>query len=138
MVELSEISIALSSGDGFSHYYDRIEDRIIMIAEYDTFEEDDGLREVIENDESDRFVYIDQFMGYDPDWKCMERFVLGIEDESRRHEFMDAISGKGAFRRFRILAERYDLLEEWYGFKDRYWLSLAREWCEDNDVPFSE
>lgn len=138
MVHLSDISEALSDGSGFLRYYDREKDEIVMIAEYDTFEEDEELRELIDNDESDRYVYIDTFMGYDPGWKCMEKFVLNVVDDSKRDEFAYAISGKGAFRNFRYFAEKYDLLDSWYKFRDEYWLALAREWCEDHDVPFTE
>ena len=40
--------------------------------------------------------------------------------------FESAIRGRGAFRRFRNLAE------QWYDYKEKEQKQLAIEWCEEN------
>ncbi|MDY2595740.1 MAG: hypothetical protein SOW34_12825 [Oliverpabstia sp.] len=46
--------------------------------------------------------------------------------------FESAIRGRGAFRRFRNLAERLGIIDEWYDYKEKEQKQLSIEWCEEN------
>ena len=46
--------------------------------------------------------------------------------------FESAIRGRGAFRRFRNLAERLGIIDKWYDYKEKEQKQLAIEWCEEN------
>ena len=54
----------------------------------------------------------------------------------RRDRLLRAIRGRGAFGRFRVLAEEYDLLEEWYRVRDEALERMLVDWLEANDIPF--
>ena len=74
----------------------------------------------------------------------MERDDYGmIRDfaESRTGEERDwlvnAISGRGAFHRFRSVLERFGIEDQWYRWQENAMMDLAMGWCEDNGIPYS-
>ncbi len=71
------------------------------------------------------------------EYSMMEDFCLSIENEKMRDVFLQAIRGKGAFRRFRDLADRFGLIDDWYKFRDEAYEEFAKEWCEENDIPYT-
>lgn len=61
----------------------------------------------------------------------MERFAAEIEEDDLQLQLGTALSGKGAFRRFREVLARYpDLEESWY--------SARREWLEEEAVTWMQ
>ena len=63
----------------------------------------------------------------------MENFIYDeIPAGGVREQFESAIRGRGAFRRFRQLVERLDILDDWYKYKEKEQRKLAIEWCEEN------
>jgi len=65
----------------------------------------------------------------------MEEFCNSIEDARLGNKLCNAISGRGAFRRFKDLIIRHDLEDSWYAYKHQSIVQIAREWCEDNKIP---
>ncbi|MCL2021221.1 MAG: UPF0158 family protein [Betaproteobacteria bacterium] len=64
------------------------------------------------------------------------KFVENV-DNSRKQELLAvALEGKGAFRRFKDTLCRVDLREEWFAFRDQAFIELAREWSEENEIPY--
>ncbi len=49
----------------------------------------------------------------------MARFCSDLDDDSQREALLDAIRGRGAFRRFKDLVHRYGIQQQWYDFRDR-------------------
>ena len=49
----------------------------------------------------------------------------------------EAIHGAGAFRMFKSVIRRRGMEKDWHSFRDRALEQIAREWCEENDIPFS-
>jgi hypothetical protein len=68
----------------------------------------------------------------------MEKFCDSIDDPRMSSELSDAIHGSGAFRLFRKTVERFNLLQQWYDFRDQGYLQIAREWLEENQIPYHE
>lgn len=68
----------------------------------------------------------------------MREFCEAVESAERRGHLLSAIRGNGAFGRFKTLAAAYGMLEEWYAFHDNALWKLARNWCEENDIPYTE
>lgn len=59
----------------------------------------------------------------------MEDFIEGISDRDRANRLSIAISGRGAFRRFKDVLGRWPgELEAWYGFSDERQRGRARAW----------
>ncbi len=71
------------------------------------------------------------------EYSMMEDFCLSIEDEKTRNLFLRGIRGKGAFGRFRDFAETYGLMDDWYGFRDEAYEEFAKNWCEENDIAYT-
>jgi hypothetical protein len=72
------------------------------------------------------------------DWEIMREFCEAVESAERRRHLLSAIRGNGAFGRFKTLAAAYGMLEEWYAFHDKALWELARDWCEENEIPYTE
>lgn len=72
------------------------------------------------------------------EYSIMESFCYSICDEKLSDMLCNAISGKGAFRRFKDAIIRHDLENEWYAYKFETLCRIAREWCDFNKIPFVE
>lgn len=66
-------------------------------------------------------------------YSIMEAFCLQLSPQ-KSEVFLNAIHGRGAFRRFRDLLERYGILEQWYNFEQQSLKEIAREWCRKNGL----
>lgn len=71
------------------------------------------------------------------EYRILERFCYGVADPAVRHEFLQAIGGKGAFGRFKVLAQHCGLLDEWYAYRDRALEDIAAEWLEANNIGYT-
>ncbi len=70
------------------------------------------------------------------EYEMMENFCLSIEDNKIRGSLFDAIRGKGAFRRFKDKAYKYDILENYHEFKNLALKEIAIEWCNENNIKY--
>jgi len=70
------------------------------------------------------------------EYDFMADFTDTVTD-SRKNELLSvALEGRGAFRRFKDTLRRVDLLDHWYAFRHDAYVELAREWCEENEIPY--
>jgi hypothetical protein len=69
-------------------------------------------------------------------WLDMRTFVDDeVADPLARVRLSDAITGRGAFRRFgRVLQDYPDLRTEWFAFRDRGAHARARQWLMDEGL----
>jgi hypothetical protein len=72
------------------------------------------------------------------EWEIMSRFCDIVEDERLRQLLVNAIRGRGAFRRFKDELERNSLLDRWFDFKRDVLRELAIAWCIENDVQLNQ
>ena len=70
------------------------------------------------------------------EYSIMEDFAENVSDSRANELLCVALEGKGAFRRFKDTLHRVNLTDEWYAFKHNAYVDIAREWCEDNDIPY--
>gem|GEM_PF-960755 len=70
-------------------------------------------------------------------YEMMEEFAEIQASIPNANKIIEAIRGKGAFRRFRATVERLGLLKDWYAFHDREMLDKARRWCENNGIDYT-
>lgn len=68
------------------------------------------------------------------EYGMMESFA----EEHESSELYAAISGRGAFRRFKDAARRLGLEQEWYHFRDAQYEHIAREWCRECDLDLED
>ena len=120
-VSFEDFRIAEDSeeGDDFSKYPDWQRESIIEALD------------VIINDEN----YIELPNQHDiNEYDIMEEFCDEIENE----ELLDAIRGRGAFRRFKDKIIDLGVEQDWYDFKEKALMEIAKEWCEENGVVFEK
>jgi hypothetical protein len=70
------------------------------------------------------------------EYKVMEAFCLGVEDEDLRERLLDAIRGSGAFRRFKNTVDRGGIADEWYDYRQRRIEEFIAEWLEANGIEY--
>ena len=149
--KLSELmdSMEMQSEDWISRY-DRKTGKIAMVERctFDAIEdeEDDGLDEkddevalarAIVEDNGERFIEPPDTFEFH-EYHQMERFIGTVENGSVADELWRAIKGKGAFRYFKDVAERHDLLDAWYRFRDQAAKAFVIRWAEFNEVPYED
>lgn len=88
---------------------------------------------IVDDLEEERFVRLPEERDLD-DYSIMEDFSFSIGDE----KLLRAIRGRGAFRRFREQVENTGLLEDWYKYRDSKHIEFARQWCQEEGIPFYE
>lgn len=70
------------------------------------------------------------------EYKIMENFCSSQDNEQIINGLYSAISGKGAFRRFKDKVNRLGLRKHWESFREEAFKEIAVEWCKQNDVPY--
>jgi hypothetical protein len=84
---------------------------------------------------SDHFIELPSAVDID-EYEIMERFIYSIASEDLSERLLEAIRGRGAFRRFKDVTFRYGLESDWHSFRRRALEEIAIEWLEANDFPW--
>ena len=71
------------------------------------------------------------------EYDMMMDFAESVSDSHNNELLCVALEGKGAFRRFKDTLYRVDLEDEWYAFKRKAYMEIAREWCEENNIAYT-
>lgn len=129
-VKLSEVMEAVEGADDdMTYYYHTDTQSITYVMAYG--DDDERLAEIEEHWDH----YIQLPSKYDVnDYHIMEEFIWDLDDEQQQNELENAISGRGAFRYFRDLVDRFELTQKWYDFREAAYEKIAREWCADNQL----
>ena len=98
--------------------------------------QDEEIVYVLEDDEDDEFFIPLPTKEEVNDYQNMVNFTESIEDDKKRDWFENAIHGKGAFRRFRAILERFGMETEWYDYLEACHRELAIEWCEQHGIVY--
>ena len=121
--------------DNSTAFYDLENQELIWYIEdvgYQMDEDDEDIEEIIEEGWQTRFFRLPTKFDIN-EYHFMENFIYDeIPAGGVREQFESAIRGRGAFRRFRQLVERLDILDDWYKYKEKEQRKLAIEWCEEN------
>ena len=122
-------------------YLSRKTGEVIMIpGEYsDVGRDEDEWKEDLERIESapDEFVTLPEQREM-REYDIMERFCHTVEDERNRERLLDAISGKGAFRRFKDMVARVGVRDEWFAFKERAIGEHVRDFLQAEGIAFKD
>src|SRR5215475_1574517 len=111
--------------EGFTAYLNRETGEVYTVEDEEAQSLDDGedlddipdwrrealamAQEVLESE--DWLALPDKFDVHE--WSIMEQFAHSIENEDLRHDLLDAIHGRGAFRYFRDTIDRYGMKDAW-------------------------
>ncbi len=70
------------------------------------------------------------------EWRMMQDFAGEDAHCHCRAELMAASHGPSAFRRFKDAVSRLGLEQDWYRYRDAAYQRVAREWLEENNIPY--
>lgn len=125
--------------DNSTAYYDLEKDELLWYVEdvgYQQEEDDEVIEEMIEEGWKTRFFRLPGKFDIN-EYHFMEDFIdEEVPAGNMQDRFYSAIRGRGAFRKFREMLERFDLLDEWYVYKEEAQKKLAIEWCEENEFNY--
>ncbi len=71
------------------------------------------------------------------EYRFLERFSLGVEDAQVRAALLQAIRGRGAFRRFKEVIHAHGIAEAWYAYRQQSFEAIAVEWLEANGIAYT-
>jgi len=84
-----------------------------------------------EDGDDDRWLWVESH-GSRPGYRDMERFIADLDDPDQADRLAIAITGRGAFRRFKGVVARWpDLAERWFAFAEDRARGRARAWLAD-------
>lgn len=92
-------------------------------------------RAVLNGDE--RYVQMPSLSDID-EYAIMERYSFSIEDDRISRLLTEALQGAGAIRQFEKAINRLGVIEEWHGFLELELRSIAKQWCEDNGIDYTD
>ena len=131
-VKLTEVIDALDfTNDEIEYYYNPDTEEIFMsnIGEIENLNEDE-LDELFEKS-------IMLPTRYDiNEYEMMEDFAETIEDTTLQNQLYISLNGRGAFRRFKDTCINFDIIDDWYNYRDQKYKELAINWCKDNNIEF--
>ncbi len=131
-VKLTEVIDALDfTNDEIEYYYNPDTEEIFMsnIGEIENLNEDE-LDELFEKS-------IMLPTRYDiNEYEMMEDFAETIEDTRLQNQLYISLNGRGAFRRFKDTCINFDIIDDWYKYRDQKYKELAINWCKDNNIEF--
>lgn len=132
-VKLEDIIDAIEfTGDGVEYFLDRETGEVVMISDMTmTSEEKEAACDALDTHGFYRLPTQWDLRDYD----IMVSFVDTLSGAAQ--ECLEtAISGRGAFRRFKDEARRLGLEEQWYAWHDGAYRRKAIEWCEENGIEY--
>lgn len=62
-----------------------------------------------------------------------ESFCNTLDNEDIKEKLLMNINGFGTFRN---ILEEENLIENWYGFEDDFYVNMAKKWCENNKIDY--
>lgn len=70
-------------------------------------------------------------------WKAMEAFAQ-MRPPRQREQLLDAIRGRGAFRRFRDRVYQFGCESEWFAYQRGVMAEQARSWLREEGLAFED
>ena len=131
-VKLSEVIDALDfTNDEIEYYYNPDNGEIFMsnIGDFENLNEDE-LDELFEKS-------IMLPTRYDiNEYEMMEDFAETIKDTRLQNQLYISLNGSGAFRRFKDTCINFDIIDDWYKFRDERYKEIAIDWCKQNELEY--
>ena len=131
-VKLNEVIDALEfTNDEIEYYYNPDTEEIFMsdIGEFEDLNEDE-LDELFEKSIMLPTRY------YINEYDMMVDFAKTIEDTRLQNQLYISLNGSGAFRRFKDTCINFDIINDWYKFRDERYKQLAIDWCKKNNIKY--
>lgn len=133
-VDIDALADFMSRGDDdpFERYLDTVTGELIEVPREDAdvgWDEDElrRERERVDDAPAGRLVRVPSEHASDA-YGRMEQFARSLDDDDDRDEVLRAITGKGAFRRFKDVTGQLQLVGRWRAFEAAAMEEDARDW----------
>ena len=127
-IQLFEVIDALyRASSGMDLYYLPAEERFYSPEDGDLYQNLDSYEGEIIGLYDRRFIN---------EYSMMEDFIESKVSGEPKKWLANAIVGKGAFHRFKVTCDRFDLLSAWYDYRDKCFEGLAAQWCDENAIEY--
>ena len=129
-IELDKVVEALKfTNIEIKYYYNPDTEEIFMsnIGEFENLTEDE-LDELFEKS----IILPTRY--YINEYKMMQDFVKTIKDKKIKNQLYNSLYGKGACRRFKDTCSNFNIINDWYNFKNGRYKEIAINWCKKNNI----
>jgi hypothetical protein len=72
------------------------------------------------------------------EYEIMKRFCYTVEDDELRDNLLNGISGRGAFRIFKLMIYEHEITDDWYEYRHQAFRDIARDWLENHNIAYTE
>ena len=118
--------------------YDKKDNNFIFIdLNIMPVQEYEDLIDEIEEVNEGRYYYLPSSYIFH-DSELIEDYIAGIKNENIQEELEEAFYGKGKFRRFKDILNKYKIENDYYTFREEYLRNMAKEWCKKNAIEYNE
>ena len=70
------------------------------------------------------------------EYRILNDFILTIKDTKISDELLSKIKCKGFFRRFKDTLIKFNIIQDWYDFRQEQYKIIAVNWCNKNNIEF--
>jgi Uncharacterised protein family (UPF0158) len=68
------------------------------------------------------------------EWEIMKDFSISVASDSIREDLLRAISGAGAFQKFKGALRQQGMESSWFTFRTEALRQIALSWCKENQI----
>lgn len=134
-VNLQELAKALAQSDMHQGYIDIESGRVILMQ--DDLGEEEALNHVFEiEDDWEHYIPLPNAVDSE-EHNLMESFAAA-QREDVKERLQDILHKPGAQIKFRQQIKHLLLKSVWEKFQQEYFLNVARDYCEENDLEYEE
>ena len=134
-VNLQELAKALAQSDMHQGYIDIESGRVILMQ--DDLGEEEALNHVFEiEDDWEHFIPLPNAVDSE-EHNLMETFAAA-QREDVKERLQEILQKSGAQLKFRQQIKHLLLKPAWEKFQQEYFLNVARDYCEENDLEYEE
>jgi len=138
-VLIEDIADALEAVmDGWNQFLNSATGEIVSLPDADNCwidrdDEDEERAEEIEY--SDKYVRLPN--QYDiHEYHIMEDFAYATPNQKHQEKLLRVLRGKKPYRNFKDEINYLGIADTYYGYRLLSFCRMAKEWCEENEIPF--
>ena len=134
-VNLQELAKALSQSDMHQGYIDIASGKVIIMR--DELGDEEAMNHAFDI-EDDWEHYIPLPNAVDSEERNLMASFAAVQREEVKTRLLDILQQTGAQLKFRQQVKRLLLKSAWEKFQQEYFLNVARDYCEENDLEYEE
>ncbi|MCD8348059.1 MAG: UPF0158 family protein [Lachnospiraceae bacterium] len=134
-IKLQQVIDAIEmADDNWTGFYDSQTGETVWLGDQDFDGDYEETEELIETSE-DRFYRFPTKFDIN-EYSIMEDFVDDLPAGAARNALVNAIRGRGAFRRFKDTLYNYGIEQQWYDYQAEAYKRIAIRWCQGEGLEY--